>query len=93
MRTFLEITLNKIIISVLLFVFTVPFLQVENAIRCFRAPCGATPNQTFFTGFILGHQTVMGINFLFFISGLVIAYLLASLIIFVFQRFRKRENS
>ena len=98
----LKISILKIILSLILVILFVPFIKYFNGIECIKAPC---PNENMgtilqyinhFTQYGLGQlryfnlSAIREINYLILIIGLALSYFISCLIVFIFNKLRKR---
>ena len=91
-KEFFKLTTPKVILSVVIFAVFVPFI-IPHEIQCIQAPCPELGAQSVLTLMFMGNlSSVVGINYINLFVGLIISYLLSSLIIFIIKKTNKNKK-
>jgi len=74
-------TLNRLLLSLILFSMFVPFINYDNGIRCIAAGCDTINIGSFAIYAIFGFPYIYQINYLILLAGIVVSYLISCITI------------
>lgn len=73
--------IKKIILSLILFLVFVPFINYDTEIRCIQAPCPSSGNASIMLYLLLyTNSHIYSINFFILFIGIVFSYLISGII-------------
>jgi len=91
-KDFLKPTKSKIIITLVLIIVFVPFLRIDNGIRCIQVPCpSSTPASLviYLLGLISSGTFINGASYTIIIIGVIASYIVSGLVIIINDKIRK----
>ncbi len=71
---------KRIVLALLLFIIFVPFIDYDNGMRCFTAPCNSTDLGSLIIYIFNGFPHIYGINYPILFGGIILSYLISFLI-------------
>lgn len=89
--SFFKPTIAKIIVAVLIFAMSVPFIHYDTGIKCIAAPClEASTGGSIFVWLVSSYgSSIYWISYVSLIIGIIMSYLVACMIIFAINKIRK----
>ncbi|GIU68735.1 MAG: hypothetical protein KatS3mg001_585 [Candidatus Pacearchaeota archaeon] len=84
---FLKPTKTHLILSFLILIVFIPFINYDNGIRCIKAPCNSSSNGSVLMWLFFSYNFhVYSINYIVLIVGIVLSYLFTFLILKIFLK-------
>jgi len=85
---FFKPTLSKLIITIMLVLLFVPFINYDNGIRCFTVPCPSDTTGSLAKYVFLDNPYIYYISYTNLIIGIILSYLASCLIIYLYKKLK-----